>query len=155
MKLAVDQSHAHRADGAEERNVGKGQRARCAVDAEDVGIVIAVGRKHKRDDLGLALEAFGEHRPDGPVNLAAGEHFALAHAAFALDEAAGKASAGVGVFAVVDGEGKEIDAFARIGVGGGGGEHDVIAQADHGRSVGLLGQFSSFKFEILAAGEVD
>jgi len=74
-----------------------------------------------------------------------GEHFALAHAAFALDEAAGKASTGVGVFAVIHGEGKEIDAFARIGVGGSGGEDDVIAQADHGRAVGLLGQFSGFE----------
>ena len=76
----------------------------------NVGIVIGVGGEHEGDDLGLALESFGEHRADGPVDLAAGEHFALAHAAFALDEAAGDASAGIGVFAVVNSEGEKIDA---------------------------------------------
>ncbi len=142
---AVDQAHAHRADGPEERNVGQRQRARRAVDAENVGIVVAVGGEHKGNDLGLALEALGKHGTHRPVDLAAGEHFALAHAAFALDEAAGKASTGVGVFAVVHGEREKVDAFARIGVGGRGGEHNVIAQADDGCSVGLLGQFSGFK----------
>ena len=113
MNCAIDQADAHRADRAEERNVGEGQRGGSGVDAEHVGIVIGVGGEHEGDDLGLALEAFGEHRTHRPVDLAAGENFALAHAAFALDEAAGKASAGVGVFAVINGEGKEIDAFAR------------------------------------------
>ena len=104
MNWPFDQADAHRADRAEKRNVGKRQRGRGGVDAEHIGIVIGVGGEHEGDDLGLALEAFGEHRPDRPVDLAAGEHFALAHAAFALDEAAGKTSAGVGVFAVIDGE---------------------------------------------------
>ena len=72
------------------------------------GVVIAISGEHKGDDLGLAFEALGKHRPDGPVDLAAGENFALAHAAFALDEANGKASTGVGVFAVIHGEGEEI-----------------------------------------------
>ena len=126
-ELAVDLAHAHRADGAEERNIGKRQRGRCAVDAENVGIITRIGRQHEGDDLRLALESLGEHRTHRAIDLAAGEHFALAHAAFALDEAAGKASAGVGVFAVINGEREKIDAFARIGIGGGGGEHDVIA----------------------------
>ena len=144
-ELSVDQADAHRADGAEKRNVGKRQRARGAVDAQNVGIIIAVGRQHERNDLRLALESLGEHGTHRPVDLAAGEHFALAHAAFALDEATGETSAGVGVFAVVNGEGKEIDAFARIGIGGGGGEHNVFAEADHGSAAGLLGQLSRFK----------
>ena len=138
-ELSVDLADAHRADRSEERNVGKRERGRGAVDAEHVGIVTAVGREHEGDDLRLALESLGEHGTHRAIDLAAGEHFALAHAAFALDEAAGKASAGVGVFAVIDGEGKEIDALAGIGVRGRGGEHDVIAQADYGRAVGLLG----------------
>ena len=111
----------------------------------NVGIVFAVGREHERDHLRLALESFGEHGTDRAVDLPAGEHFALAHAAFALDEAAGETSAGVGVFAVVHGEREKVDAFARIGIGGGGGEHNVFAEADDGGSVGLLGQFSCFK----------
>ena len=91
------------------------------------------------------LETLGKHGTHRAVDLPAGEHFALTHAAFAFDEAAGETSAGVGVFAVVNGEREEIDAFARVGIGGRGGEHNVIAHADHGRSMGLLGQFSGFK----------
>ena len=144
-ELSIDQADAHGADGTEERNVGKGQCTRRAVDAQDIGIIIAVGRQHEGNDLRLALEALGEHRTHGPVDLATGEHFALAHAAFALDEAAGKASTGVGVFAVIDGEGKEINAFAGIGVGGGGGEHNIFAEADNSGAAGLLGQLSRFK----------
>ena len=44
----------------------------------NVGIVFAVGGEDEGDDLGLALEAFGEQRAHGAVNLAAGENFALA-----------------------------------------------------------------------------
>ena len=143
--MPADLADAHRADGAEERNVGKRESAGRAVDAENVGIIIRIGGEHEGDDLSLALEALGEHRTHRAVDLSAGEHFTLAHAAFALDEAAGKASTRVGVFAVIDGEGEEINALARIGVGGGGGEDDVFADADHGRAVGLLGQFSGFE----------
>ena len=111
----------------------------------DVGIVFGVGGEHEGDDLGLAAEAFREQRAHGAVDLAAGENLSLAGTAFALDEAAGNASAGVGVFAIVDGQGEEIDALAGIGVGGGGGENDVVANAHHDRAVRLLGQFSGFK----------
>ena len=117
----------------------------AALMPEHVGIVIAVGRQHERNDLGLALESFGKHGTHRPINLPAGEHFALAHAAFALDEASGETSAGIGVFAVVDGEREKIDAFARIRVGGGGGENNVFAESYYGRAAGLLGKLSSFK----------
>ncbi len=98
-----------------------------------------------RDDLGLAAEAFGEQRPDGPVDLAAGQDFALAGTPFALDEAAGNASRGVGVFAVVDGEREEVDTLAGLGIGAGGGQNDVVADAHDAGAVRLLGQFSGFK----------
>ena len=154
-EAAFDQADAHRADRAKERNIGKGQGGRSGVDAADIGIVFGVGGEDEGDDLGLALEAFGEHRTDRPVNLAAGENFALAHAPFALDKAAGDASAGIGVLAVVDGEREEVDALAGLGIGGGGGENNVFAKAHDGRAVGLLGQFSSFKGELFSAGDFD
>ena len=138
-EIAVHLADAHRADGAVKRNVGNAERDRRAVDAGDVGIVGRIGREHHGDDLGLAAEAFGEQRPDGPVDLAAGENFALAGPPFALDEAAGNASGGVGVFAVVDGEGEEVDALTRVGVGAGGGENNVVADAHNAGAVGLLG----------------
>ena len=104
-ELAVDQADAHGADRTEERNVGKrAARHDAPLMPQNVRIVTRIGREHERDDLRLALESLGEHRTHRPIDLAAGEHFALAHAAFALDEASGETSAGVGVFAVIDGE---------------------------------------------------
>src|ERR1700735_5542695 len=154
-ELAVHQADPHCTNGAKEGNVGKREGAGRAVDAKYIGIVIGVGGENEGNDLSLALKSLGKHRPHRPVDLAAGEHFAFTHAPFALDKAAGKTSAGIGVFAVVDGEGKEINAFTRVGVGGSGGEDDVVAHADYGCAVGLLGQFSSFKCELFSAGEVD
>ena len=105
----------------------------------DVRVVFSVGGENESDDLSFALETVREHGAHGAVNLAAGENFTLAGTAFALDEAAGDASAGVGVFAIVDGQGEEIDAFAGIRVGGGGGENDVVANAHNDRTVRLFG----------------
>ncbi len=152
-ELAVHQADAHRANGAVERNVGDAQRHRCAVDAGDVRIVLGIGRKHHGDDLGLVAEAFGKQRTDGTVNLAAGQNFALAGTAFALDEAAGNASRGVGVFAIVHGKGKEIDAFPGIGVGAGGGQHHVLADANNAGAMRLLGQLAGFETDGLTAGQ--
>jgi hypothetical protein len=154
-KSPADLTDAHGADGTEERNVGQSECGGCAVDSENIGIVAGIGGEHEGDDLGLALKPLGKHGTHWPINLAAGEHFALAHAAFALDEASGKASASVGVFAVVDGEGEEIDTLARVGIGDGGGEHNVIALANDGGAVGLLGQLSSFKRQFFAASQAD
>src|SRR5208283_1408102 len=109
-ELAVELAHAYRADGAEERNIGKRKRSGCAVNSKNVRIITCIGGEYEGDDLRLAL-----------------------------DEAAGKASAGVGVFAVIHGEREKIDALAGIGVGDGGGEDDVIALAYNSGSVSLLG----------------
>jgi hypothetical protein len=144
-ELVVDHSDAHCTDRTEERNVRQRQCGRRRVNAENVRIIITIRGQHERNHLRLTLKSLGKHRSYWAVDLAAGEHFALTHAAFALDEAAGKTSAGVGVLAIVHGEGKEVDAFAGIGIGGGGGEHNVLSEADNGRSSGLLGQLSSFK----------
>src|SRR5258708_18294003 len=100
-ELAIDQSDAHCADGAEEWNVRNSERRGSAVNAGYVRVVFGVGGKYQRNHLGLALEAVFKKRAHWTINLAAGESFALAHAAFALDEAAGDASASVGVFAIV------------------------------------------------------
>ena len=146
-EIAIHAADAHCADGAVERNVGDAERDRRAVDAGDIGIVFGIGREHHGDDLGLAAEAFGEQRADGPIDLAAGQNFALAGTAFALDEAAGNASGGVGVLAVVDGEREKVDALAGLGIGAGGGQDDVVAHAHNAGAVRLLGQFSGFKVD--------
>ena len=98
-----------------------------------------VGRKHHGDDLGLAAEAFREQRTDGTIDLTAGKNFALAGTSFALDESARNASGGVGVLTVVNREREKVDALAGFGVGAGGGENHVVADADNAGAVCLLG----------------
>ena len=127
-ELAIHAAHAHGANRGAEGNVRKRQRAGGGVDADHVGIVFLVGGEDQRNHLGLVAETVGEERADGAVDLAAGQHFFFAGPAFALDEAAGDASAGVSVLAVVDGEGEEVDALPRVGRGNGGGQDDGFAQ---------------------------
>ena len=55
--------------GPRNGNVGNSQRAGSAVDASDIGIIFGVSREHERNDLGFALKAFGEQRPNGAVDL--------------------------------------------------------------------------------------
>ena len=88
-EASVHQTDAHGADRSEEGNVREGERRGGGVDADDVGIVLCVSGQNKNNDLCFAAKTLGKHRPDGAVDLAAGEHFALAHAAFALDEPPG------------------------------------------------------------------
>ena len=154
-EVAIHLAHAHRADDVRKWNVRDRQRARGTVDAEHVGIVFGIGREHQRDDLSFIAEAFGKERADGTINHAAGENFALAGAAFALDKAPGNASAGIGVFAVVDGEGEEIDSLTRLRIRACSGEDYVLAGAHHGRSVCLLRPTSSFKGNSFAAAKFD
>ena len=97
----------------------------------------------------------GNKRTNGAIDLAAGENFLFAGPAFALDEAAGNASTGVGVFAVVDGEGKEIDSLARIGRGYCGGQNDGFARGHQCGAGGLLGHAAGLKDQPLAAGKLD
>src|SRR5208283_3508497 len=154
-EAAFHQTDAHGAKRAEKRDIGEGQGGGSGVDAADIGVVFRIRGQDKGDNLGLALEAFGEHGTDRPVNLAAGESLALAHAPFALDEAAGNASAGIGVLAVVNRERKEVDALAGLGIGGCGGENNVFAESDDGSAAGLLGKFSGFDGELFSACEFD
>ena len=153
-EASVHQTDAHGADRSEEGNVREGERRGGGVDADDVGIVLCVSGQNKNNDLCFAAKTLGKHRPDGAVDLAAGEHFALAHAAFALDEAAGDSSAGVSVFAVINGEREKVDAGAGFGVGDGGGEDNVFAEAHNGRAVRLLGELSGFEGDGLAASDL-
>ena len=113
-ELIVHTAHAHRANRSAERDIRERERRAGAIDADDIRIVFLIRREDERDDLRLVAEAFRKERADGTVDLPRGQDLFLAGTSFALDEAAGDAAAGVGVLAVIHGEGKEIDAFARL-----------------------------------------
>ena len=152
-ELSVNKTDAHRAHRTLKRNVGESQGAGSSVDGYDVRVVLGIGRKHECNDLGLAAETFREKRADRAVDLAAGENLALTGAAFALNESAGDAAAGIGVFTVVDRQREEIDSFPRFGVGHSGGQDNVVAQAYHSTAMRLLRQFSCFQSDAFSAGK--
>ena len=121
--------------------------------ATNIGIIFRVGGKNKRDHLSFALEAFRKQRADGAINHAAGKNFAFAGTAFALDESAGDASAGIGVFAVINGEREEIDSFTRVGVGAAGGENHVVAQCGRRLSRALAWLICQFQMRCVLPPE--
>ncbi len=112
-QFAADPADADGAGRLQERDLRQVQGGAGADHAEDVGIVLPVGRQGAGHDLDFVEVAGREERADGPVDQAGGEDFLGGGPAFALDEAAGELAGGVGLFAVIDGEGEEIS--PRIG----------------------------------------
>ena len=138
--LAVDQPDAHGGHGLLDRHFRERQRRAGAGQREHVGVVFGVGRQNKRDHLRFERPTGGEQRPDWPIDHAAGERFLFGGLAFALEEAAGNAARGIGVFTVVDRQRQEINSFARARGVACGDEHHGVAHADHDGAVGLLGE---------------
>ena len=54
-ELAVDATDAHGRDRAQERDLADRQRGRRGDRAEDVGVVLLVGREHRQDDWTSSL----------------------------------------------------------------------------------------------------
>ena len=60
----------------------------------------------------------------------------------------------VGVFAVVDGQRQEVDAFTRIRRVAGGDQDHRVAEANDDRAVGLLGELAGFETKgVLSDGD--
>ena len=146
-ELAVETPDADRADGRVERDGRAGQGHGGPVDREDVGVVLAVGGEDESDDLGLVVEALRKQRPHGPVDQSRGQDLFLRRPSFTLEPAAGDPARGVGRLPVVDGQGKELGVLLRLLVEDGRGEHDRVAEADHGGAVRLLGEFADLDVE--------
>ena len=114
-ELAVDAADAHRADRAQERDLADRQRGRRGDRAEDVGVVLLVGREHGQDDLDVVLVALGEQRPDRPVGQARREDRRLRRARLALDEAARDLARGVHPLLEVDRQREEVEPGPGLG----------------------------------------
>ena len=153
--LAVNITNANRADRAMEGDVRECEGAARTVNAEDVGVIFLVGGVDECDDLGLVAEGLGEEGADGAVDLARGEDFLLAGAAFTLDEAAGDASASIGEFAVFDGEREEVDALFGVGRCDGGCQYGVVATGGESGAGSLLGDAPCLEFNMLATGKLN
>ena len=153
-QLAVDHADAHTGHHVLERNIGDRQRRARAHNGERGGIAQGIGREHQADDLGFIGIAFGEQRADGAVDQAAGEGFLLRHAAFALDEAAGKTPGGVSVLAVIHREGKEVGSGLGLRVRAGSHQDYRFSGPHDDGTVGLLGHLPGFERDRTAAAQV-
>ena len=128
-ELAVDPADAHGADRAGERDLADRQRGRRGDRAEDVGLVLLVGREDRDDELDVVLVALGEERADRAVGQAGGQGGRLRRARLALDEAARDLARGVHALLEFDREREEVEAWAGIGPVG-GAEHEGVAVAN-------------------------
>ena len=150
-ELAVDASDAHRADGSSERNVGDGECGGSAVDAEDVGIILAVRTEQEADDLRLEEIILREERAQRTVGHARGEGFLFGRASFAFEVAAGEFAGRGRLFLVVDGQREEVLPLAQFGRGDRAGQDDGVAGADHDGAVGEFGNFAGFDGDLILA----
>ncbi len=128
-ELAADPADAHRTDGSAERDLADRQRGRGGHGAEDVGLVLLVGREDRHDELDVVLVALGEERADRAVGQAGGQRGRLGRACLALDEAARDLAGGVHALLELDREREEVEAGAGIGPVG-GPEDEGVAVTD-------------------------
>ena len=140
-ELAVDAADAHGADRARERDLADRQRGRRGDRAEDVRLVLLVGREDRDDELDVVLVALGEERADRAVGQAGGQGRRLGRARLALDEAARDLARGVHPLLELDREREEVEAGARIGPVG-GAEHHGVAVADGDGAAGEAGELA-------------
>ena len=150
-ELALDSSDAHRTQRPRPRDVANRQRRGCADDAQDVGIVLAVGAEHHRLHLHFVVPTLGKERADGPVREPAGEDFLFGWPALAFEIAAGKPARRGRFFPVINREGEKI--LAGLGLGGSHrrDEHDGLAELHGDGAVRLFCKFPRLDNDLLVA----
>ncbi len=72
-ELAGDPPDSNSADGPVERDLADVEGRRRGDRADDVRVVLLVGREDRDHELDVVLVALGEERPDRPVDLAGGQ----------------------------------------------------------------------------------
>ncbi len=149
-ELALDAGDANRSDRSAKGHVRDGQRRRGADDPERIDRGFAVGREGVQHDLDIVAHVLGEERPQRPVRQPGGQDGRLRRAAFATEERARDAPAGVQPFLVVDGEWEEVDALARLLAHGGGGKEHRIRPAHRDGTARQRGELAGLDREGLA-----
>ena len=146
-QLAVDQTDAHSADRAGERQRGDHQRRGGAVHRENVMRDDHVDAQHGPDDLDFVAEALREQRADRTIDHARIQGGLLGGLALALEEAARNLAGGVHLLFNVDGQREEVRAGAGLLRSDDGGQDDGVGAGDQHRAVCLLRQLPGRKAE--------
>ncbi len=135
--LAVAISDARRADRAQERHAGNRERRGRTDQRGDVRIHFRIDGEHRGDDLHVVGEALRKQWANRAVDQTGGERLFLGGTAFALEEAAGDAACGVGLFLIIDREREEVPARRGFLQTHRGHEHHRFAHRHEHRAVGL------------------
>ncbi len=109
------------------------------------GSISGFKRQHRYDDLYFVVEALWKQRSDRPVDQPRGQCLLLGRTAFALEEAAGNATGGIGLLDVIDGKRKEILARPQIARGNDGRQHDRVVHVHHDGAMRLACYFAGFQ----------
>ncbi len=104
-----------------------------------------------QQNLDVVAHVLGEQRPQRAVGQARREDGGLRRTAFAAEERAGDAPAGVQPLFIVDRKGKEIDAFARRLAHRRRGEDHRVGQSDGDRPARLHGELAGLDRQRLVA----
>ena len=154
FQRAIDEADPRGADRPHERDARQGQRRRTRDHGDNIGIVLEVMRKHRRDNLRLVAITFGKQRADRAVDQARDEGLLLRRPSLALEIAAGNAARREGLFLIIDGEGEKIaPGFGGLGRDDGGKNRGFAIGSDDG-AIGLAGDLAGFEHE-LAPGPIE
>jgi len=143
-ELPVDPADPRTGNGACNGNVGQRQGACRAADAENVGIVLLIGRENDHVDLHLVFVSLREKRANRAVDHARGKGLLFGGTSFAFEEPAGDLSGGVGLFAVVHLQGEESPVRRWFFGGDDGHEDHCVAVTDGHGPVGLTCEVAGF-----------
>src|SRR5262249_51428533 len=142
--LTVDQADANPRDGLLERDLRHREGCRRAGQSQDVGVVLGIRREDERDDLRLVPPARREERSDGAVDDAARQALLFGGFAFPLEEASRYAAGRVGVLAIVDGQGEEVDSLSRALGAACRDKYDRVAGPDDDGAARLFRKLAGF-----------
>ena len=117
------------------------QRGRCAIDRENVGIILSIRAEQHRDDLRVVEITRREERTQRTIRHARGERFFFRRTTFAFEITAGKFSDRRRFLAVIDRERKPILPFFDFRGGDSAGQHHRVAA---GNDDGAVGEFRDF-----------
>src|SRR5262249_13250414 len=149
-ELPIEQADANGGDRGGKRQVRAIRGRSSSSDGNDIRVVFAVCSKNQRVDLGFIAPRFREERAHRSVNQARDEDFTLGRTAFALEEAAGNLARGIGVLAIVNGQGEKVFVI-RLWRHDGGIENYCVAIFGNNGSIGLLCDLGRFENERPAA----
>ena len=142
-KLAVNQTDADRTNGSVERNVRNTHGRRGPNHAQQIGVLLLVGRKDQYLNLNLITIIGWKQRTQRTIYHPHSQRLLGRGPAFPLEKSTGKPTSRRGLLAVINVKREKIQAFPRFGPDH-CGQDNSVAVTDGNGAGGLLGHFTCF-----------